>query len=67
LTEEFLKWFLEQRPFRKSRLIMKNNIEYFIERPEYITFNLNNTICLGPDKGFGRQTINLDDIMEIRQ
>lgn len=67
MTKEFLEWFLAQKPFRKSRLILNNNLEHFIDKPEYVLFNTNNTICLGPDLGFGRKTISLDDIEEIRQ
>lgn len=67
MTKEFLEWFLVQKPFRKSKLVMNNGSEYTIDKPEYVTFNPNNTICLGPDKGMGRKTVDLDDIEEIRQ
>ena len=67
MTYDFLQWFLAQRPFRKSRLVMSNGIQHTIEKPEHVDFAANGNVLLGPDLGMGRRTICLDDIEEIRQ
>ena len=67
MTAEFLRWFLAQKPFRKSRLVMKNNFERCIDKPEHVYFTDNGKILVGPDLGLGRVTVDLEDIEEIRQ
>lgn len=67
MTDEFLTWFLSQKPFRKSRLVMKNGFERFIDKPEYIAFIGNGKVLIGPDLGLGRLTVNLEEVEEIRQ
>ena len=70
MTSEFLQWFLAQKPFRKCRLAMKDGTEEPIISPEHIGFNDTNTIRIVRSKGLyglGVETIDLQDIMEIRQ
>jgi len=68
MTSEFLAWFLAQKTSRvKFRLVMKHDFERVIEKPEHVTILDNGKILIGPDLGMGRLTVDLDDVVEIRQ
>jgi hypothetical protein len=66
MTAEFLAWFLAQKPFRRSRLVMRNGLEHSVDKPEHVQI-YNGIVLLGPDLGMGKRTITLADIEEIRQ
>ena len=67
MTKEWLVWFFAQRPYRASVLILKDNTKVPVAKPEHIGFNLNNTIRLCHDGGMGLQTLEIEDIVEVRQ
>ena len=67
MTAEFLTWFLAQRPFKRSRLVMRNGLEHSVDNPDHVQLTYNGNVLIGPDLGLGRRTIELADIEEIRQ
>jgi len=69
MTAEFLKWFLDQEPFRQFRLAMKDGTEELIISPDHVGFNDTNTIRVVSNKGLpgmGVETIDLRNVQEIR-
>lgn len=67
MTKEWLQWFFAQRPYRASMLILKDNSRITVEKPENIGFNLNDTVRVCDKSGAMMQTIEVKDIVEIRQ
>jgi hypothetical protein len=71
VNSEFLQWFFAQKPFRPSRLVMKDNAEVTIINPVMVGFNPNGTIRVlqGKDQGMGTycETYEIANIVEIRQ
>ena len=72
MSAEFLKWFLAQKPFRRSRLVTYGGMEHLIERPEEIDVDeRDNTFRLyamsKANFKMYRGTYALGDIEEIRQ
>lgn len=67
MTEEWLRWFLAQKPFYRTRLIMKNNDEHVLEAPSDVASIGNGNALIGKDLGMGRKTISLSDIVDVRQ
>ena len=62
MTSEFLGWFLAQKTSRvKFRLVMKHDFERVVEKPEHVIILDNGKILIG------RLTVDLDDVVEIRQ
>lgn len=48
-------------------LILMDGTKVPIAKPEHIGFNINDTIRICQDKGMGMQTVEIADIVEIRQ
>lgn len=67
MTKEWLQWFFAQKPYRASMLILMDGTKVPIAKPEHIGFNINDTIRICQDKGMGMQTVEIADIVEIRQ